>query len=345
MTPDRRATRTPARSRRSRASAVGALLLPWTAALLVLASTAHRALAAAPPLFTLSDPRGDDHGDGSLLYPERDDLRPGDLDLLSFTARPEKGGTLFEATFAHAIGKPTRRPTEGGGPSLDAIARHDFYTFNLDVYIDQDRMAGSGSTTMLPGRKAEVAPEFAWERVVCLTPTPHEAEELLRHAWLDAAKQTTLDSVPHPDEAAQDSLRKAVESDLRARVCFPTRIRVAGSRIQFLVPDSFLGGPARVSWAYVVAVSGADLAQRLDLGATLGLKKRAPPSLMILPVAPGHPRDALGGGRESDSLEPPLVDILVPRGTRQETLLRDYDLRTSRPVRLPGVVPGEAGAR
>jgi glucodextranase-like protein len=311
------------------------------AVLAATAATAPRASAAAAPTFTLSDPRGDDHGDGSLLYPERNDLKPGDLDLLSFSARPEKGGTLFEAVFARAIRKPTREPTEGGGPSLDVVARHDFYTFNIDVYIDQDRVTGSGATAMLPGRRAEVEPEFAWERVVCLAPGPHEAEELLRHVWLDAAKEQLAAAMPHPDEAAQDSLARRVEADLRARVCFPTRIRVSGPRIQFFVPEQFLGGPARASWAYVVAVSGANLDQRLDVAAAVGLRKQAPASLMILPVSTGHPQDAFGGAQRGDSLLPPLVDILAPAGTRQESLLRDYDLRTGRPARLPGVVPAE----
>ena len=39
--------------------------------------------AETPALFTLSDPKGDDHGDGNLRYPlrSRNDMLPGQLDL------------------------------------------------------------------------------------------------------------------------------------------------------------------------------------------------------------------------------------------------------------------------
>jgi hypothetical protein len=300
------------------------------------------ARAAPAPVFVLEDPRGDDHGDGSLTYPLRDDLKPGDLDLISFSARPEGDGTLFEATFARPIRKPARRPVDAGGTALDWVARYGFYTFNLDVYIDIDRVFGSGETAMLPGRRAEVDSAFAWERAVCLTPSPYEAQEKLKRIWFDAAKERLRKATPHLDAATEDSLRKAVAADVERRVFFPTRIRVLGSRVRFLVPGSFLDGTARPLWGYVVAVSGADVFQRLDLGSTLGLKEKPPPTLMILPVKPARSSEAFGGGRENDTLEPPLVDILTPAGLEQEAELKDYDLRTGRPVRLQGVVPARA---
>ena len=84
--------------------------MQWMLAALL---TSGAAQAAAPPLFTIADPRGDDHGDGSLIYPRRDDLRPGDLDLLSLTASPDPEGTAFEATFA--------RPTLSGSHSRSPV--------------------------------------------------------------------------------------------------------------------------------------------------------------------------------------------------------------------------------
>jgi len=312
------------------------------AAALAIGAPPPPAGAAAAPIFKLTDPRGDDHGDGSLIYPDRDDLKPGDLDLISFSARPEGDGTLFEATFARPIRKPARHPVDEGGTSLDWIARFGFYTFNLDVYIDMDRVPGSGETAMLPGRRAEVDSAFAWERAICLTPNPYEAEETLKRFWFNAARERAKQTTPHLDDATEDSLRQAVAADVKKRILFPTRVRVSGSTVQFLVPGSFLDGPARAGWGYVAVVSGADIVQRLDLGTTVGLKKKPVPSLMLLPVKTGRSREAFGGGRSDDALEPPLIDILVPPGAKQETLLRDYDLRTGRPVRLPGVVPARA---
>lgn len=330
------------RARRSRAGGAVRLAAAAWLAVGIAAPPPPVARAAPEPIFVLEDPRGDDYGDGSLTYPLRDDLKPGDLDLISFSARPEGDGTRFEATFARSVRKPARRPVDAGGTSLDWVARFGFYTFNLDVYIDIDRVFGSGETAMLPGRRAEVDSAFAWERAICLTPSPYEARERLKRLWFDAAKERLRKSTPHLDGATEDSLRQAVSADVEKRVFFPTRVRVLGSRVRFLVPGSFLDGPARPLWGYVVAVSGADVFQRLDLGSTLGLKEKPVPALMILPVKPGRTGEAFGGGRDGDTLEPPLVDILVPPGATQEAELRDYDLRTDRPVRLPGVVPARA---
>ncbi|HXW08501.1 MAG TPA: hypothetical protein VD833_24945 [Vicinamibacterales bacterium] len=45
--------------------------------------------------------------------------------------------------------------------------------------------------------------------------------------------------------------------------------------------------------------------------------------LMILPIASGLRRGSFGGGRQDDPLQPPLVDIIVPPGPRQEDVLLD----------------------
>ena len=37
---------------------------------------------------------------------------------------------------------------------------------------------------------------------------------------------------------------------------------------------------------------------------------------MILPVSPGRWHDRFGGGRENAAIQPPLVDIIVPKGRR-----------------------------
>jgi hypothetical protein len=109
------------------------------------------------------------------------------------------------------------------------------------------------------------------------------------------------------------------------------------------VPYAFLGDTARASWAYVVAVSGADLLQRVDLGIDLLGTRDAVPGLMILPVAPGRPEDRFGGGREDDPFQPPLVDVLIAPDRPQADALRDYDRLTRRPARLRGLIPAEIG--
>lgn len=316
---------------------------PWPCFALVAAQL----FATAPgrgeqrEIFSLPDPRGDDRGAGSLVYPLRDDLRPGDLDLIRLTARPDSGGTLFEATFAKPITRPGPRTIDVGGGSLSDIARHDFYTFNIDLYVDTDRVPGSGAVSTLPGRKAEIDPSNAWEKAVCLTPRPNEAREALKTILTRYARQDLKAQGEKPDSGRMKTLGQEIRTDIENRVFFPTRIHVFGPTIRFFVPTSFFGGAAKSSWSYVVAVSGAEIVQRLDVAGSLGLAKDAPDSLMIVPVAPGTWSDRFGGGEDDDPLEPPLVDIVVPRGKSQKAVLEDRDPTAKRPVRLPGVVPGD----
>ncbi len=310
------------------------------AALLATLSAAARG-GDSRPVFVLNDPRGDDRGDGGLIYPRRDDLHSGDLDLLSVTARALPDGTEFEATFARPIQPTARRTIDVGGGSLNDIARYNFYTFNLDVYIDTDRATGSGSVSTLPGRKAEIDPASAWERAICLTPRPNEARVELKRILTGFAKRERRSRGERTDSAQAKEVEIEVDRDVDTRVFFPNRIRVFGPSIRFFVPASFLGGTAKPTWSYVVAVSGADIYQELDIGAALKISPRDPDNLMILPIAPGSWSDRFGGGREDDPLQPPLVDIVVPAGRSQEAILKDDDPRANRPVRLPGIVPAE----
>jgi hypothetical protein len=300
------------------------------------------AVAAAPPadagklIFEIRDARGDDHGDGRLVYPLRDEFERGDLDLLSLRARRQGKSTQFEATFANEIRVPERRAIDDLGTQLDTLARHGFYTFNLDIYIDMDRQAGSGGVSALPGRNANLA--NAWDRAVILTPQPAEARSQLRRLVVDAMSEALKEGDENADEA-RGRVRKEVPANLDERVFFPTRVRVRGSTILFTVPDSFLGGPAQPDWSYAVAISGADLMQSLDLAARAGLARESKENLMVLDIGPGTWKDIFGGGRDDEPLQPPLVDILVPEGERQEEILRDFDSDAGRMVELPAVVP------
>jgi hypothetical protein len=292
------------------------------AALLVSASV----WAEAPALFTLADPRGDDRGDGALVYPLRDDLRGGDLDLVSLTAWADPEGTAFEATFARPIARPGSRTIDIAGTQLDAVAKLGFYTFNLEIYVDVDRVPGSGRVAMLPGRKAEIDPGSAWEKLIVLAPRPFELRSALKRMKRSALVQAL------GTEALEE------------RVFFVPRAKVTGNSVRFVVPTSFLGGAVRPEWAYAVAVTGADVAQRLDLQ-SLGLfGGSGPEALGIIPLSGGAGPDRFGGAREGDPLHPPLVDLVVPPGASQEAVLKDDDPKASRPVRLPGVVPAPASS-
>jgi hypothetical protein len=292
------------------------------------------------PIFTLSDPKGDDHGDGTLQYPLRTDMQPGDLDLVKLSAFAQSGGTVFEATFARSVRAPARRTIDEVGTTLDKIAKLGFYTLNIDVYVDTDRIAGSGSTQTLPGRRAAIAPENAWEKAICLTPRPYDARDMLKAIYVRDARVELKRRQGSVTSADMDGVSASVAQDVASSVFFPTVVSVTGRSIRFFVPDAFLGEPVKDTWSFVVAVTGADVQLKVDVAAIIGSEGKAP-GLMIIPILPGKGFDNFGTNREDDDMQPDLVDIIVPSGTTQDAVLKDYNLVEGRPVVLPGVVPAD----
>jgi hypothetical protein len=307
----------------------------------LLAGVAAVTAADGPPIFALTDPRGDDHGDGSLIYPVRDDLAAGDLDLMTFAAYAQPGGTMFEAVFARLIRPPGRRTIDQVGMTLDRLAKFGFYTFNIDVYVDIDRKPGVGSTVMLPGRRATIRPESAWEKAICLTPRPYEAREALKSILERESTAEIRRRQGRIDAADKAKIAADVAHDVASDVFFPTLVWVNGNRVRFFVPASFLGGVAKDTWSYVVAVSFADINQSFDLAGALDRSRKPVGNLFIVPLGSGRGEDHVGGGQEDDDLQAPLIDILVPPGISQEAVLKDYNLASGRPIQLPGVVPAE----
>jgi hypothetical protein len=266
----------------------------------------------------------------------------GDLDLLSLSAKKVSGGTEFEAVFARPIKVPGRESVDDLGTSLNSVARYGFYTFNLDIYIDTDRQPESGLPGTLPGREAQMRPGNYWERIVCLTPLPNEASARLRRLVVDMMKERQREETGQsPDREWIQQLKKSIPDDMEERVFFPKRIRVRGRSIKFFVPDNFLRGTADPSWGYVVAVTGSDLLQSVDMSAAAYLGREYKERFFALPIAPGSWQNIFGGGREKEELQPPIVDLIVPQGERQESVLSDYSSMQDRPAVLPAVVPAE----
>ncbi len=315
---------------------------PLVAALALVAAFAFSA-DAAKPVFTITDPSGDAFGDGSFVYPESYDLdiQPGDLDLVELRATKVKAGTEFEAIFARPIKKPVRRPVESGVLLTD-LAKHGFYTFNIDIYIDMDRTPGSGRVVTLPGRTAEVDPAFAWEKAICLTPRPDIARSELKRYMLGEAKRelkAEKGTVGRDDVAVA---KEQIALDVADDVLFPTQVRVQGRSVRFTVPWSFLRGEtASADWGYVIAVSAAQITADVQTTTVAtGFLEMQFQGLFIVPVQAGGSRYTFGSTNPDTEMLPPLADIVVPEGTTQEKVLRSFDVLAQRPARLLGVVPG-----
>lgn len=256
----------------------------------------HMLSAFAEPLpeVTINDPVGDDFGAGSLAYPKRADFQSGDLDFLALQISSNTEGIWFEAKFKNPIRDPAKIPNGVGNETLADFARKGFYQFNLDIYIDTDRVNGSGNTFTLPGRQARIDPGFAWERAVILTPRP----ELMRQQLLGAL-----------EEQFPKRTRAEIEASVDQSVIFPTRIQVRGKSARFFVPAGFFPGTNLKSWAATAFVTGALTVIPADF--SLAGSNRKPLERLQLGVmqpAPGHPKNAFGYTGESPS---PVVDLLA----------------------------------
>ncbi|MGB5623128.1 MAG: glucodextranase DOMON-like domain-containing protein, partial [Gammaproteobacteria bacterium] len=297
---------------------------------LVSASTSA---SAARDIFVLDDPRGDDFGAGDLVYPNSGLIERGTLDLVSLRAYEEKDGTWFRARMGKRIASPKGLTTYIGKEPLDNLARHGFFTFNIDIYIDQDRVAGSGRIDTLPGRKVEVAREDAWEKTVVLTPRPEVARAYYK-VHLEKEAEDALRA--EFGKVTRDQLGEAedrVEAKLNEEFLFPNKIRVRGSReIEFFVPDSFLGGRASPDWAYSVFVTGCEVEQ---LSKVVNLTP-GEFSLMVVPAAFGRHQDRFGIVNDGDINQPPVIDVLAFSVAEQQRALSDYNVVEQRLAAVPG---------
>lgn len=308
---------------------------PLLAALAVAVQSLAGTSAAAAPLFVFEDPRGDDHGSGVLIYPNRDDLEPGDLDLHRFSAEQKSDGVWFTIEMAQPIRSPAGRVTELGQTPVDRLARHGFYTFNVDIYIDTDRIAGSGRTDAVPGRRVAIDRGSAWERSVILTPRPDMARAMLQMSFDDQFESELRAAKGRVTKDELRSLQARSEQQVAEYFYFPDRVKVQGRRIEFMVPLEFLGGTPSESWAYTVVVTGADIEMTGRPGA-IGPRK---PQMMTMTVARGNRFSQFGIPGTADEATPPVVDILAPDEDVQVTVLNDYDAVAGRLAAVPGVAP------
>jgi hypothetical protein len=260
------------------------------------------AWAARQPLITIIDPPGDDFGAGTLVYPQRSDFHPGDLDLLQLKLTRDEEGFWFEATFKNTIRDPAGLPNSVGAESLENFARKGFYQFNIDVYVDTDREPDSGNTFTLPGRHVQIDPAYAWEKAVILTPRP----ELMRQQLL-AALAEQYPARTHDETVA------SVDSS----IFFPTQIRVRGKSIAFFVPATFFSGSDGTDWAITAFVTGALTTIPVDLSVFPSTKKPLERiQLGVMQTAPGKHADTFG---YNGAVQGPVVDVL---GTSTEQQVR-----------------------
>lgn len=266
------------------------------------------AWAGQQSLATISDPLGDDYGPGTLIYPQRSDFQTGNLDLHQMKISRDEDGFWFEAMFKNPIRDPGSGADADGIKTLANFARKGFYQFNLDVYIDSDRIKGSGNTFTLPGRQVKIDPAYAWEKAVILTPRP----ELMRQQLLDALAEQ------FPERASADII-----ATVDRFVFFPTQVRVRGKYIAFFAPAGFFSGGDGLDWAITALVTGAMASIPVDLSLLPSTKTPLERIQMgAMQPAAGLPKDTFG---YSGAIASPVVDMLGASVERQKRQLAAKD--------------------
>jgi hypothetical protein len=257
-------------------------------------------MAGQQTLISINDASGDDSGAGDLSYPQRADFEKGDLDLLQLNIARDPDGFWFEAKFKNAIKNPDTVRSGSGSESLTNFARKGFYQFNLDIYVDMDRVAGSGNSYTLPGRHVNIAPGMAWEKVVVLTPRP----ELMRTQLIEA--------IAAEDESRD---RAATEAGVDKSVFFPTRIKVRARTISFFVPAIFFSNSDGKDWAITTLVTGALTTIPADFTlSTPAVKPLDRLQLGVMQPEFGHPPDTFG---YTGNAVTPVVDVLAADAAQQ----------------------------
>ncbi len=302
------------------------------------------AIAVADPVVELDDPVGDDHGDGRFVYPSQG-FRKGDLDVVGFKVENKGDRAVFTVEFADNINKPQRGASDELGTDFTKVARHGFWQFNLDIYIDTDRRHDSGYTRLLPGRLATVTADQAWDLAVIAAPRPDVIQNQLTTVLRRELTEAQQRNLAPEDRGSKDDVARQAAATLDRHVYFPPSMKVRGKKLTFSVPHTVLGGPARDTWGYLVFVTGASLEVSLELFSGIGIREGGSARLGTLPISPGEEwTNRFGGGQSGEALQPAIVDLFVPAGQVQETVLADYSSRDFRPAVLPMVVPSEIAA-
>ena len=259
------------------------------------------AIAAPRPIVSLTDPIGDDYGGGNLVYPQRNDYQAGDLDLVSLQISRDEKGFWFEVSFKNPIKGPMSTATTPGQESWNDFVRQGFYQFNLDIYVDTDRVLGAGNTFTLPGRHARIDPGYAWERVVVVTPRPEAARAQLL--------QVLTKQFPNRP-------RGEAEATIDQTMFFPTDIRIQGKTARFFVPGGYFAGSDGSDWAVTALVTAARRPRNINPGAFPGGKVPLDDvDLGVMQAQQGRSPDYLGYG--SGAKLSPIVDILSPTVEQQ----------------------------
>jgi hypothetical protein len=139
-----------------------------------------------------------------------------------------------------------------------------------------------------------------------LTPRP----ESTRAKLLEVLEQQ------YPQRSARE-----IEAGIDQTIFFPTKTRVNGRTIGFLVPQSFIGKSDGTDWAVTAFVTAAERSAGMKLSFVNGNEKKPLEEFTLGVSQPqaGHPRDGVGYGTGTKPF--PIFDLLTRSSSQQTALL------------------------
>jgi hypothetical protein len=287
----------------------------WLVLALLSAPLATLATPLPAGVIVLEDEQGDEDGPGTYRLPRGSAFHRGSFDLARVRLTP-KGSMVEIAVELHGRAPVAR----GERAARDAI--RDVLLLQVDLYIDTDRVEGSGFTEVFPGRRVQIDPADAWERAVVITALPGRVASSLAHTAPELASHITV--VPP--------------------------LRVEQRQVVAQVPASALGGPPSPEWGYTVLATSVTLASSLK-GVLLGPGDDPNIYTRAVTAIPGTcdtwQEEADGspctfGGCDPCGGHPRVLDAIVggPAGSRAQ--LQRYS--ANRPAVLRAYVPALGGA-
>ena len=276
----------------------------------LLAALLLVATPAAADTIVLTDAEGDAHGPGTYRYPGPPLLPEGALDLDQVILE-DHGDTIdIEVRLHRRIRTSTVR--------LSQDEPRTVFAPQIDLYIDQDRLPGSGATAAVPGRQVGFPDGFGWERLVVLTATPERVS-----SSLDGRLELGPALVPHD-------------------------VRVRGRSLFARVRTADLGGAPSPDWSYAVAVTSATFSS--SIAAVVDPTSDAARNAYTREVTPvvgtcanweeevdGSP--CTFGGCAPCGGHPRVLDALDAPDLPSPVALADYASAEGRLARLPVVTP------
>jgi hypothetical protein len=148
-------------------------------------------------MLDMADATGDEDGSGDIVYGLSGDFAPGHglFDLTNFRMMQSSWNVRYEFTFAEM--------TNIWGMS------NGFSHQIVQVYIDQDRVSGSGNIALLEGANAQAHPDWAWEVAISATGEPGAVK-----AVLAVTGETTAKGIEVTADLASKIITITVSKDL-----------------------------------------------------------------------------------------------------------------------------------